>query len=325
MFLKFVKKIIILLPVLLLFFAFPVSASESENIGVGSEWDGTFDVHFPNAGLYLEHTYDYYYNLTDTTAKPRYTMLYFESSDNALITINSNTTDVYLNGSFRIRCTTNPEETNDGLNYLTVSAQPIVLPGVYVTVDLVERIKGGITTFDIVCQFQNYYVANSQIVLPLHIQASCAAVYSTPNMYVDSVVGVTMDIVSDYNGDVMQYERLEDVPSMDGYFADQNQQIIDNSSTQITVTQQQTEQQHADSQAEIQATQNQTDTLVNGYDSSSGEGVVNNFNDVAGSLEDAENDLFASADLGGLDYDPFTEYISSESAQSGICEKCSAL
>lgn len=293
-----------------------VSAAEGDDIGAGSLWDGTFNVHFPNAAMYLEHAYDFYYNLTETTAKPKNTALYYESSDNAIITINSYTTDVYLNGSFRIRVTTDPEDAiNDNLNYLNVSCTPIVLPGVYVTTDVIERVKGGATTFDIVCQFQNYYVTNSQIVLPLHIQVSASAVYSTPTVNADSVISVGMNIVSDYNGDIMQYDRLEDVPSMDGYIADQNQQIINNSQTQITVTQQQMEQQHADSQAQIDATNNQTNTLVNGYDSSAGSDVKSQFDSIASDLDGAEASLFDAFAYDGVNYDPFSDYLNSQAVK----------
>ena len=316
MFSKYVKKIIILLPVLLLFFAVPVSAAES---GVPEIWDGTFTLNsfVPNFMLNLYRPYSYIHN-SDNSVVPVYTSAYYSYDDNFLININSDDTNVYLNGSFKIRVTVSPSVASSGLRYLNVSCTPLDLNDVYVTVLQQTRVYGGISTFDIIVEFDNYFVNDSEITLPISVSYNLSSFYTTLNENIPLEIQYDISYVSDYHGSIYQYDSLEDVPSLDGYFAEQNQQIINNSSTQITVTQQQTEQQHADSQAQIQATQTQTDTLVNGYDSTAGQGVVNNFNDVAGSLEDAENDLFASADLGGINYDPFSEYITSDSAQAGF-------
>lgn len=324
MFSKYVKKIIILLPVLLLFISFPVSAA---SYGSVEDWDGLVSFAIDSGRAYLTNS-SYNFINTGSSTEVKTAIAEYSGTFSNIMTIEDLIPGSVIDGRLVVygEVAKRSNSTNaNGVSYYFYD------PSVSFSADSENGITfGGFIrsedsdsiNFTIQVQFNEFYCTSDFIDIPFNMFINMATWVNMTSYHAIESIHVYEDVsfsfASDWAGDMYMYTDLRDASTIDGFIADQNQQIINNSSTQITVTQQQMEQQHADSQAQIQATQAQTDTLVNGYDSTAGQGVVNNFNDVAGSLEDAENDLFASADLGGINYDPFSEYITSDSAQAGF-------
>lgn len=302
--------------VLLLSFINPLSVSAAEN---GTFWDGVISVDAPTQILLPSATVSHDFN---TTAPVDNLSVVYSGKQNLIVNIDSQDSSVgkYINGWVNKRITVSADALNGGKNFLkfiNVSADPVIMDGVFISIIKNQELT---TTqefvYELFINFDNYFVSDTNIFLPLlvEITANCYYPYNQATQWYAQGLATSV-VLEDYAGDVMQYDSLIDVPSMDGFLADQNQQIIDNSQTQITVTQQQTEQQHADSQAQIDATNNQTNTLVNGYDSSAGSDVKSQFDSVASDLNNAEASLFDAFAYDGVNYDPFSDYLNSQAVK----------
>lgn len=273
-------------------------------VGVGSIWDGTYNVDFVSPIIYLDYTHIYDYLSGGGTVKPTYVGAIYSGSGNLIVDIDSNSTGVYLNGTFNARVSLSVQRTLNSGSKLSVTAQPVVLNGIYVSVLQTSRDELGNAVFDIIVEFDNYYVEQSTISLPLKIDYQLNTYIRTvenTGIVAESIVYIP-SVYGDYHGDIMQYDNLEDVPSVDGYFAEQNQTIIDQSQTQNNLTNQQntliqnqTSQQHQDSQAEINQSIQNIDQITNGYNSGVMGDAENKFESGAGDLTDIEDTLTDSS------------------------------
>lgn len=175
--------------------------------------------------------------------------------------------------------------------------------------------------FAIEVQFNEYYCTNDFVNIPFNMDVTYAAYVENNtinNEYMSSYhivpqFRITTTFASDWAGDMRMYTNPQSNPTMDGYFAQQNQTIIDQSQTQNNLTNQQntliqnqTSQQHQDSQAEInqgiansQAQINQsiqnTDEITNGYNSGVMGEAEDKFSSGAGDLTDIEDTLTDSS------------------------------
>lgn len=304
------------LPIFLSLVVMFVPMRAAAAVGVGSLWDGLVQLTYARPILYLDNTYVMVETpeTSEGLTQPYYTLATYNGNQTIRVEIDSDYTDVYLNGSVRKRVSVVPVSQYDTshLQYLNVYCEPVSLNGVYISTELIEY--GPTCTYDVYIEFDNYYVDQSEITLPLNVQYSFTSWYETNrNFNIDEYIWLNMSVSGDYAGTIQKYDSLEDVPSLDGYFAEQNQTIINQSQTQNnltnqqnTIIQNQTSQQHQDSQAEInqgiansQAQINQsiqnTDQITNGYNSSQMGDAENKFESGAGDLTDIEDTLTDSS------------------------------
>ena len=162
-------------------------------------------------------------------------------------------------------------------------------------------------------QFNEYYSTSSTLNIPFKISMKQMMIYQ--NLDTNYISTITTSYLNNFQfggewaGLIDVYTDLQDNPSMDGYFAEQNQQIIDNSQTQInnqqTIIQDiqnQTNQQHQDSQAQINQSIANTETMVNGFDTTDSDLTSSSLENDFSSLENAEADSidFAQTALRGF-------------------------
>lgn len=242
-------KILISVLCFVLIFAFPLSASAA--VGVGTWWDGVVSILHSNADFYLNYSHEYAYYADGDKTFPSYVKAVYKGNANAIIDVSMYDTDVYLNGYIRKRLNFvcgNPS-SNGSVLYLNVNAEPIILDDIFISVQNVSRDFGGVTAVDVYIQFDNYYVDSDTLRLPLYFDCTVDANFNTWNSQtVDSIIPCNISEVEDWYGDMWQYDNLEEVPSLDGYFAEQNQTMIDQSQTQI---------QNQEIQNQLQEQQNQ--------------------------------------------------------------------
>ena len=247
----FKSRLLIPILSLILFVSLPFSVSAA--VGVGSMWDGQVVVSIPDSCLYLNYDRAYSYQTSDGTVTSMHNGMIFKGDTNVIIDIDSNSTGVYLNGTLKKRVVVSTVASGPSGNitygYLTPSSLPVTMNNVFVTTSLVERQSGGSCSFDIFIEFDNYYVEQSIISLPLSVNFTLDAfLNSAVSLWSPEILYADITVIEDYTGDIMQYDNLEDVPSVDGYFAEQNTTIINQSQTQI---------QNQEIQNQLQTEQNQ--------------------------------------------------------------------
>lgn len=278
-------------------------------VGVGSMWDGVISVSSDDStDLFVEYSYSTKnYTNNDGSVSEADSFYIYEGGSDHIVEVNSNSSDIYLNGYIQKRVNVSVDLSVITQEYgyrgnLDVSATPVVLDNIYITVLPISSSVYG-CVFDIYIHFDDYYVNHTDIQIPINIDFKYALqMFSYQNSNLVPRIPLNLSVSADYGGDIQQYDNLEDVPSVDGYFAEQNTTIINQSQIQNNLTteqntliQNQTQQQHSDSQAEINQSIQNTDQITNGYSDQSINNADAAFNDGAGDLSAIEDNLSSSS------------------------------
>lgn len=297
---KFIKRY---LPIFLsVFVCFPLNA-KAEQLGVGTYWDGVVNILGDSSEIYLNCVAEQSYNVSGTSVSPTYSFVTYEGDVNLIAEIEMYETDVYLNGFIRKRLNFNMDYDSSHAVKLVLSAtaEPIIMNGVYISVQNVERNKG-FCSVDLYINFDNYYVKDDNLRLPVLLNLDYSGIYNhSVSLGIYPSLTCSMSDIDDWYGDVWQYDRLDDVPSMDGYFAEQNTEIINQQTINNELIQQQIQQDHED-------TLQQTDTLTNGYDNSIGAAASDKLDNSISDLNDMEDSLFGTVGDASEDYTDISNF-----------------
>lgn len=205
-----------------------------------------------------------------------------------------------LYGSIPYESTTNVSVGPPSLMFTSDTPDGVTFGG------YIRSASGTSLDYAIEVQFNEYYSTSKTLNIPFNIDIRQMRIYSNldPNHIatITSSILLNMEFGGEWAGIIDVYTDLQDNPSMDSYFAEQNQTIIDQSQTQNNLTteqntliQNQTNQQHSDSQAEINQSIQNTDQITNGYSDQSINNADAAFNAGADDLTSIEDDLTDSS------------------------------
>lgn len=289
------KKYLFAFMAFILIFSVPVDvyAAEIDNVS-GVLWDGSITLSGMNQmfDLYLSsnvqstNSYYNYGNKHNINIK-------LENADG----INSNK---YLSGYVRYRLTLNAQiPSGYTSSFLTAYADPVVMNGLYVTLESIN-IGSNNSIFDLYIYFDNFYLNNDSITIPILINTNM--LLNVPNSYnANGSYTVVFSYSADYAGELYMFNSLEDVPSMDGYFAEQNQEMINQN--QEIINQNYYDQQLQEQQNLLQQQQNQRQEQVLSDADTAFAGDSSGLSGALGDMEDAEGELAESNFQALEDYD----------------------
>lgn len=248
---KFMKKLIILLPVFLLFFSIPVSAA-----GSVIDYDGSVSLLTPNTYLHL-----YTDNILGNS-NSAYITVYDASLNNTLV-VDDLTPGTLLSGTLYFPITFTPYITltsPDYYNYCDVYfTSDLNLDNISLSYELISRNSGvnTRTAYYIKVFFDGYLVTSSKLEIPFLMNISQTVHYGSESVQREYVI-VSSSTTGDWAGDISIYTDPSDfvgTSSLDlspviNAINSQTDQVNQDLQAQIQATQDQSDQAHADSQAQ---------------------------------------------------------------------------
>lgn len=216
-----------------------VSAAQYEDV---EDWDG--HIEFASSSMYVHMNANaIHYTDTDTGLSAKKASVSYSGRSSNILRITDCTPQSVIDGKLIVYGTIVPTymsygDENHGYVQISFDAdnENNITFGGYVR-EFVEIDGRCHTKFAIEVQFNEYYCTTDFINIPFTVYMTQGVNYNNvdPN-YIETLrsgIFVYENYATDWAGDMSVYTNMQSNPSMDGYFADQNQTIIDQSQAQI--------------------------------------------------------------------------------------------
>lgn len=213
------------------FFLVPIRSMATDLYGSVYDWDGVITT-TASTKMYLTNIDVQQYNYTDSSVTPSSTAFVYSGTVSDVINFTNLDPNTYINGSVTKRIDVSFDNPATGITYFfaVASMDPIIMDGLYISMNPRVISYGGNLSFDLIFTFDNYYnnINEFKVPIDIYIELSCFHNSGTSgSSYINPNLGLTFNPVEDYTGSALYYTDPRDLPGELGFITDQNQQIID--------------------------------------------------------------------------------------------------